>query len=79
MKRVYYALTYPHLEYRASTWGQASLTALKPLKTLQNKALRIITHTPQRISVKPLYFSLQMLKFEDSKITNCQINASMQQ
>ena len=66
MKCVYYILIYPHLQYCASTWGQASVTALKPLKILQNKALQIITHTPQRISAKPLYSSLQMLKFKDT-------------
>ena len=48
---------------------------LKPLKTLQNKALRIITHTPQRISAKPLDSSRHRLKFED--IVKLQIAKSM--
>ena len=74
MKCLYYTVIYPHLQYCALAWGQASLTALK---ILQNKALRIIIHTPRRISAKPLYFSLQMLKFED--IVKLQIAKLMHQ
>ena len=65
MKSVYYSLIYPHLQYCISTWGQASATALKPLKSLQNRALRIITRTPLYVSAKPLYSSLKLLKLED--------------
>ena len=50
-------------------------------KTIENSAeqsiTKYITHTPQRISAKPLYFSLQMPKFED--IVKLQIAKLMHQ
>ena len=65
LKCAYYGLIYPHLQYCYSLWGQASKTSLKPVQTLQNKALKIMTNTRWHHSASPLYQTLQFLKFND--------------
>ena len=77
LKCAYYGLIYPHLQYCSSLWGQASKTSLKPVQTLQNKALKIMTNTRWHHSASPLYQTLQLLKFNDivklqlAKIMHC--------
>ena len=61
----YYELIYPHLQYCSSLWGQASKTSLKPVQTLQNKALKIMNSTGWHHSASPLYQNLQLLRFND--------------
>ena len=61
----YYGLIYPHLQYCSSFWGQASKTSLKPVQSLQNKALKIMTNIRWHHSASPLYQKLQLLKFND--------------
>ena len=65
LKCAYYGLIYPHLQYCSSLWGQASKTSLKPVQTLQNKALKIMTNTRWHHSASPLYQTLPLLKFND--------------
>ena len=65
LKCAYYGLIYPHLQHCSSLWGQASKTSLKPVQTLQNKALKIMINTRWHHSASPLYQTLQLLKFDD--------------
>ena len=65
LKCAYYGLVYPHLQYCSALWGQASKTSLKPVQTLQNKALKIMTNTRRHDSASRLYQKLQLLKFND--------------
>jgi len=65
MKSAYYALVYPHLQYGAATWGQAPKTILKPLQTLQNKAIRLVANKPWNTSTNPLYHKMNILKQQD--------------
>jgi hypothetical protein len=62
---IYYSLIYSHLYYCCILWGTASKTLLKPLQSLQNKALRNIFNLPFRTSTSPLYKSLSLLKVYD--------------
>ena len=65
LKCAYYGLVYPHLQYCASVWGQASKSTLKPIKILQNRAVKIISKTYHRQSFLSLYFRLKFLRFDD--------------
>ena len=40
---LYYALIYPFLIYGLTSWGNTYVSNLKPIYTLQKRALRIIT------------------------------------
>ena len=46
LKTVYYALGYTYLRYGNIVWGNAAKTVLKPLETLQNRIIRIMTFVP---------------------------------
>jgi len=67
LKCVYYSFIKSHMQYCASTWGNAPKSFNKPLQVLQNRAIRIITGTPRHVhaSLSPLYKHLKILKFED--------------
>ena len=45
--------------------GTGKQTSLKPVQTLQNKALKIMTNTRWHHSASPLYQTLLFLKFND--------------
>ena len=62
---LYHTLIYPHLLYCCVLWGCASKTNLDHLKSLQKRALRIITHSPHRTPSKPLFVKLNLLTLDD--------------
>jgi hypothetical protein len=62
---IYFALVYSHLFYCCILWGNASKTALKPLQTLQNRALRNLLNLPYLTSATPLYKKMALLKVYD--------------
>ena len=66
---IYYALIHSYVRYGILAWGAATETTLKPLQTLLNKALRIITFAPfGRVDVEPLYKELFILDVGDTFI-----------
>ena len=75
LSNIYYSLVYSHLSYGIQAWGSACPTELKKIKTLQNKAVRIMsgnkyyqTYGEPAVplpSADPLYKSLDILKFDD--------------
>ena len=65
LKCAYYGLVYPHLQYYASVRGQVPKSTLKPIQTLQNEAVRIISKNYHRQSFLHLYFRLKFLRFDD--------------
>ena len=73
LKCAYYGLIYLHLQYSSSLCKQANKTYLKPIQTLQNKALKImITTITVGVNLLPLYTKkFQSLKFTD--ITKLQL------
>ena len=61
---VYNSLAGSYLNYGITSWGAATLTALKKLKTLQNRLVRYITFTPPRTNVDHKFKSLNILTIE---------------
>ena len=62
---VYHALVNSYVRYGIIAWGSASNSALKPLQTLINKAIRIITFAPfGNIDLSPAYKQLNLLSIE---------------
>ena len=63
--QLYYALIHPLLLYGIIIWGSFYPSYLKKLKTLQNKALRIITGSHFRYSAQPIYNSINILYIDE--------------
>ena len=62
MKNVYHALVHSYIRYGILVWGNASESALKPLQTVVNKILRIMTFAPYgNINLQPIYDYLKVL------------------
>ena len=59
---LYYSFIYPYLTYCNHIWGTTYKTSLKRLTTLQNKAVRIISHDRWRASCDPIYKHLNIMK-----------------
>lgn len=62
---LYYALIYPFLIYGLISWGNTYESNLKPIYTLQKRALRIITFSAFDHPSSPLFKSLGITKFFD--------------
>ena len=66
LKMVYHALVASHLQYCNLIWGNANETILKPLQTLQNCLVRIMTFAPfGRIDMNPILNYLEILDIDD--------------
>ena len=63
--QVYYSVIFPYLTYGLTIWGHTYESNLKPLVTLQKKAVRIITFSGFREHTSPLFKQLNLLKFTD--------------
>ena len=62
LKTVYYALGYSYLRYGNIVWGSAANVVLKPLVTLQNRIIRIMTFAPfGKVDLDPVYRDLKIL------------------
>ena len=62
---VYYALIHSFLIYGIEVWSQTYPSHLKPISTLQKKAIRIITFSEPHSRSEPIFKSLNILKFLD--------------
>ena len=65
LRTLYYCLIYLHLQYCISSWGRASQTTFRPLKTTQKRILRIITRSLYCMPSTPLFSELELLKLDD--------------
>ena len=63
--QLYYTMIYPFLTYTLTTWGNTYSTNLKPIITLQKKAIRILTFSDYDAHSSPLFSKLKLLKFSD--------------
>ena len=63
--QLYYSLIYPLLTYGLLVWGNTYHTTLKPIITLQKRALRIITYSKPDEHSDPLFKQLELLKLVD--------------
>jgi hypothetical protein len=59
---IYNSLVLSHLTYCNIVWGNTYNSRLKPLMTLQNKAIKAISFANYRDHVTPLYLDLRFLK-----------------
>ena len=73
LKSVYYALVHSYLRYGIIAWGNATEPVLKPLHSLLNRIVRILTFAPFRIHTGPIFDYLkflnvtQVFRFETGK------------
>ena len=63
--KVYHSLVGSHLNYAIIAWGEAGVTALQPLKVLQNRAVRFISRAPRFRRLDNDYLNLRLLKLSD--------------
>ena len=65
MLSLYHYFIYPYLIYCNRVWGCACTTHVKPLVTLQKKAIRIISGVKPKTHTDPLFKQMNLLKCED--------------
>ena len=65
LKSIYYTLMHPFLEYGCVLWGDAHRKRLKPLITLQKRAVRSITNSAWDSPTAPHFRSLNILRLQD--------------
>ena len=69
LKNVYYSIVYSHLIYGIEVWGSACQTELKPILTLQKKAMRMMSFNDNfpgpLCPSNPLFKELNILKIDD--------------
>ena len=65
LRQLYYSIIYPFLTYGLSIWGNTYSSTLKPLITLQKRAIRIITFSKPDEHSEPLFKELEILKLTD--------------
>ena len=66
LKVIYYALFSSHLQYCNFIWGNATETILRPLASLQDKLIKIISFSPfEQTEIQHLYSDLKLLTLND--------------
>ena len=67
LREVYFALIHSYVRYGILVWGNACDAALQPLKSLINKAVRIITFAPfGPLDLQPIYRELEFLNLHQT-------------
>ena len=62
---LYYSMIYPHLQYGITIWGNTYEKYLKRLRTLQNKAVKVLGGGRWQEHASAYYSQLNILKLED--------------
>ena len=62
---LYCSLILPYLNYCVEVWGNTYKTIIKPIVTIQKKAIRIINKADYLAATNPLFICKNALKFED--------------
>ena len=65
LTQIYYSFFYPYITYAALLWGNASPSILKPIITLQKKAVRVLANEKWNSHTPPIFYKLKLLKCED--------------
>ena len=66
---IYHALIHSYVRYGILAWDTATETTIKPLQTLLNRAIRIITFAPfGHVDLEPIYKDLFILNVNDTFI-----------
>jgi hypothetical protein len=66
-RKIYFALIHSHLNYLAAIWGNTYKSHLKPLKVMQNKALKIVYNYEWRKTHTGALCPHKNFKFEEYK------------
>jgi len=67
LREIYFALIDSYARYGILVWGNVSETILHPLKTLLNKAIRIMTFAPfGPLDLEPIYQELDILNLNQT-------------
>ena len=64
LKNLYHSIVFPYLIYCTEIWGNAATIHFNPIIILQKKRIRAITFSHYLSPSKPLFDSLDILKFE---------------
>jgi hypothetical protein len=62
---LYYSFIYPYLTYCVCVWGNAGISTISPIISLQNRAVKTIVSASKLSSPDPIYKKLNILKFQD--------------
>ena len=65
LHKLHYSIIYPFLTYGLSIWGNTYSSTLKPLITLQKRAIRTRTFSKPDEQSEPLFKELEILKLTD--------------
>ena len=65
IKTLYYTLIYSRIKYGLIVYGQASITKLNKIQTLQNRLLKILSSKKFRYSTDRLHDEFEILKVKD--------------
>ena len=63
--QIYFSFIYSRLSYAIEVYGTACASVLKPLQTLQNRILKVLTKKPRRYTTNQLYLDCNLLKIKD--------------
>ena len=73
LRMLYLSLIFSYINYCNTVWGSAHASHLKPLITLQKKALRIITNSHYNAESQPIFRALKLLTIPNVHKINCLI------
>ena len=62
LKKVYYSLFYPHIQYCISAWGGAASCHLKSIVSMQKKVVRYVCRVPALTPTNFLFVKTDILK-----------------
>ena len=71
VRKIYFAVIYPHLLYGINTWGCARQSFLKPIQIKMNKIIRIITFSNLREHSLPLFRRCEILRLDEIFCLQC--------
>ena len=61
----YYSITYPHLQYGITTWGNAAKKYLSKVQVMQNRLIKFMTKSNYRkTKLSPIYARLSVLQLD---------------
>ena len=65
VKALYYNLVYSRIKYGLVVYGSSDSSIIKPIQTLQNQLLKVLTEKPYRYSTNKLHNELKVIKVCD--------------
>ena len=61
LQTIYRSMVEPYFRFCCPVWGMCGTTALNKLQKIQNRAARIVTNSPYRMSAPPIIKQLEWL------------------